>query len=106
MTEDNIQIPDCRNDVETGMYYLTGATIALSEEDIRFLLSSHNTSQYYALSPKHAKRFLLLLKSKIDEYEKKYGELKVKHPMLTPRKESKKLGFSFQNNFGQKLSNK
>jgi hypothetical protein len=59
---------------------LTGANILFDEEQFIFMLQSGNFMRRYALSPKHAKRFMLLLGKQIAEYEKANGALKTDLP--------------------------
>ena len=42
----------------------------------------------YAFTPKHAKRFLLRLKEKIEKYEAEYGEMNVTLPQAEDSKEA------------------
>ena len=81
---------------QLGSLYLTNFSIYSSEEDFRFLLNSANLKKAYSCSPKHAKRIFLLLKSKIEDYEKKHGSLKTDLPksaVVHHSKQTKKVGF-------------
>lgn len=59
---------------------LTGANILFDEEQFVFVLQSGNFMRRYGLSPKHAKRFMLLLEKQVAEYEKTNGKLNTALP--------------------------
>jgi hypothetical protein len=59
---------------------LTGANILFDEEQFIFVLQSGNFMRRYALHPKHAKRFMLLLEKQVAEYEKANGKLNTALP--------------------------
>ncbi|MFA5300662.1 MAG: DUF3467 domain-containing protein [Lutibacter sp.] len=69
------------NDIEVKVsesrhFFCNRAFINYNEE--AFLLSFQTgdvVDSQFAFSPKHAKRLMLKLKEKIEEFEKKYGEL-------------------------------
>ena len=91
------QIQDARIDIDCGIHSLTSATITTSEEEFRFGMMSYNAGRYYALHPKRAKRFYLLLKHRIHEYEKNHGTLEARLPaMSTIVHEQKHVGFKLE----------
>ena len=63
-------------DLEPNIVYLNAVQMGFDEEQFLFLMVSGNAARQYSVSPKHAKRILLLLQQKIKEYEGQYGELK------------------------------
>ena len=60
--------------------------ISLISDEMHFkaLMVTGNVAEQYLISPMHAKRISLLFKNEIEEYEKKYGEIK------TPKLEENK----------------
>lgn len=62
------------------IFALTNANYIFDEEQIVLFLHSGNSARRYMLTPKHAKRFSLLLDKCIAEYEKKFGVLKTDLP--------------------------
>lgn len=76
---------------------LTSASILSDEENFALILISGSQGRNYVLSPKHAKRLLLLLQQKISEYEIQFGELKTSLPVATPGQTAdRKIGFSME----------
>ncbi|MBT7755326.1 MAG: DUF3467 domain-containing protein [Candidatus Magasanikbacteria bacterium] len=76
------------------LYYLTGANVEFDEEQFVFNTMSNTIARRYVLSPKHAKRFFLLLQKKIEDYEKIHGELKTSLPEVQGIKQtSREFGF-------------
>ncbi|MBX4210454.1 DUF3467 domain-containing protein [Candidatus Parcubacteria bacterium] len=82
-----------RSEVEPGALYVTTSTITTTEEEFKFTVTSYNNGHAYAMSPKHAKRMYLLLKTRVEDYEKKYGELKTNLPQIKAVAEQRNLGF-------------
>ena len=73
--------------VEAPIHGLVGANIALME-DLHFLLhlNSGGLHRIYLLSPAHAKRLYMLFRSKVEEYEKQYGQI---HTLLPDPKKNR-----------------
>lgn len=61
-------------------HYVNNAQIAYREEEFLFAFTSGNQIIQFVFSPKHAKRFKLLLERNLTEYEKKFNELKTSLP--------------------------
>lgn len=79
------------NDIEIA---LKEVAIILDEENFHLVLSSGRQLTEYSLSPKHAKRLLMLLQLNIDLYEKLFGELKTSLPVAKKDTgQQKKIGF-------------
>lgn len=55
--------------------------ITFDEESFFINIASGKCRRVYVLTPKHAKRLLLLLKKDIEKYEKQHGLLKTKLQM-------------------------
>ena len=82
--------------VDPNMYFLTMANIMADEEQFTFMMSYGNQARRYVLSPKHAKRFMLLLDKQMAEYEAKFGEIKAELPVLGDVDTSTKPAVGFQ----------
>jgi len=80
--------------LEPQAFFLSGVQVAFSEEEFLFMMTSGNSGRRYIASPKHAKRILLLLQQKIDEYEKSYGPLKTELPRAKDESSKNQFGFS------------
>ncbi len=80
--------------MELQLFSLSNVQIGFDEENFSFLVMSGNSARRYLATPKHAKRLMLLLQAKIQEYEKQYGELKTSLP-ATKGETSKKEKFGF-----------
>jgi len=80
--------------LDPNSYLVTMVNMAFDEENFHFLITSGNQGRQFVATPKHAKRIYLLLKKQIEEYEKKFGELKTQLPEIpkTTQKEHK-IGF-------------
>ncbi len=74
---------------------LTGANILFDDEQFIFILQSGNFMRRYALSPKHAKRFMLLLENRIGEYEKANGKLNTELPQAGAKSSTGEDSFGF-----------
>jgi len=66
--------------MDPNMYYLTMANITTDEEQTTFMMVFGNQARRYVLSPKHAKRFMLLLDKQIADYEAKFGAIDTELP--------------------------
>lgn len=76
---------------------LSSAAVLNDEENFSLILISGIQGRNYVLSPKHAKRLLLLLQQKITEHEAQFGELKTELPKANPGQTAeKKIGFSIE----------
>lgn len=66
-----------------------------NEEVFEITVVSGNRGWRYVLSPKHAKRFLLLLQKQIGDYESLFGELQTSLPQAIQDQEDQtgKIGF-------------
>jgi len=81
--------PTKQNDEETvkveigdpRRYFCDRAFVLFNEEHFILALQTGSVVDgQYVFTPKHAKKLMLRLQEKIEEYEKKYGELKVSLP--------------------------
>ncbi|MFA6603310.1 MAG: DUF3467 domain-containing protein [Patescibacteria group bacterium] len=55
---------------------LMNTIVNYDEEQFQLLMMSGGPARLYMLSPKHAKRLMLLLQKQLADYEAKFGELK------------------------------
>ncbi|MFC1663867.1 DUF3467 domain-containing protein [Patescibacteria group bacterium] len=80
--------------LDPNAYAITMVNMGFDEELFHFLITSSNQARQFLATPKHAKRIYLLLKQEIEQYEKKFGELKTELPPKpkTTQKEEK-VGF-------------
>ena len=62
--------------------YVNAANIGFGDEEFVLRFFSGNQGFQFAFSPKHLKRLSLLLEKHIEEYEKKFGELKTELPRM------------------------
>ena len=64
------------------------------EEFFHFMIASGNQGRQFVATPKHAKRIYLLLKQQIENYEKKFREMKTQLPERPQNtQEESKVGF-------------
>jgi hypothetical protein len=83
-----------RVNLDPNQYAITNMGVMSSEEEFGFQITSGNQVRLYSLTPKHAKRVLMLLQQHIEQYEKKFGELKTQLPTVNQTQtEKKKFGF-------------
>jgi len=68
--------------LDPNVYMITLMNIGFNEESFNFLIASGNQGKQFAASTKHAKRIYLLLKRQIEEYERKFGEIKTQLPTI------------------------
>lgn len=77
--------------------FVTNVQLNMSEEFAVFNIFSGNQVYRLALTPKHAKRVLLLLEKEIGKFEAKYGEIKTSLPEIYGQeKEGTSIGFQAQ----------
>lgn len=87
MSEQKMQIDDL-------LYYLTSANIQFDEEQFILNTISNKIVRSYILSPKHAKRLLLLLQKKVEQFENTHGTLETSLPQGSELKQtSREFGF-------------
>jgi len=80
--------------LDPNSYMLTMVNMGFDEEMFHFLLTSGNQGRQFTATPKHAKRIYLLLKQQIENYEKKFGEIKTELPKFPGNtKTEPKIGF-------------
>ena len=79
--------------VENEARALTNVLLQFDEEMFQFMMVSGNQGRLYFSSPKHAKRFLLLLQTKIKEYEDKFGVLETQLNQTKPETSKAQFGF-------------
>ena len=79
--------------VENPIHALLNVMIDSDEESFRLLMMSGGPARMYSLSPKHAKRIMLLLTKQIENYEKKFGEIKAELPKATKASSEEEVGF-------------
>lgn len=65
-------------DQPTPRIFCESANIGFTQEYFVFALNSGNQTDYYTISPQHAKRLQQYLSHQISEYERKNGEIKAK----------------------------
>ena len=80
--------------LDPNSYMITMMNMGFDEEMFHFLITSANQGRQFVATPKHAKRIYLLLKQQIENYEKKFGEIKTQLPVNPGNtKEETKVGF-------------
>ena len=75
------------------LYALSNVNIGHNEEVFDFLFFSGNQARQFRASPRHAKRIYLLLGKTLEEYEKKFGQLKTQLPEKREAAQDAKMGF-------------
>ena len=80
--------------LDPNAYAISNVSIASSEEDFGITITSGNQVRFYNLSPKHAKRVMLLLQKEVANYETKFGELLTELPTVPNQTEKKTFGFT------------
>ncbi len=91
MNKDNQSITISLEPVE---FALSNSIIAFDEEIFRLVAVSGNQGRQYVLTPKHAKRLLMLLQARMNEFEGVFGKIETSLPQATPDQSSeKKVGF-------------
>lgn len=79
--------------LEAPAHALQNLMVQYDEEGFRLVLMSGGPARMYMLSPKHAKRIMLLLEKQVGEYESKFGELDTTLPEAQGSTETEGLGF-------------
>lgn len=80
--------------LDPNFYLITMMNMGFNEESFNFLITSGNQGRQFVATPKHAKRIYLLLKQQIENYEKKFGEIKTQLPQMPKNTTEKpKVGF-------------
>ncbi len=91
--------PHIPMNLDPNAYTITNIIISSNEEEIGLQITSGNQLRLYTLSPKHAKRVLMLLQKNINEYEQKFGELTTELPAINQdQTKKKKFGFESDDN--------
>jgi len=86
--------PQVQINLDPSSYMITMVNMAFDEEMFHFLITSANQGRQFVATPKHAKRIYLLLKQQIENYEKKFGEIKTQLPEMPKNtSEEPKVGF-------------
>lgn len=81
--------------IDPNIYALTNVNILVGEEQFVFGLFSGNQIRQFLATPGHAKRIFLLLEKQVNNYEKKFGEIKTQLPSLADtKKEGEEVGFA------------
>lgn len=84
-------------EMDPAYYAAEVCDISFNEENFYVNMTSGRRGRIYVLTPKHAKRLYLLLKKDLEEYEKKFGELRTgiqKKKPHTTASERRSMGFS------------
>jgi hypothetical protein len=80
--------------LDPNSYLITMVNMGFDEEMFHFMITSGNQGRQFTATPKHAKRIYLLLKQQIENYEKKFGEIKTQLPQMPKNtSEEPKVGF-------------
>jgi hypothetical protein len=66
--------------MDPNSYMITMVNMGFDEEMFHFLVTSGNQGRQFVATPKHAKRILILLQRQIEDYKKKFGEIKTQLP--------------------------
>lgn len=80
--------------LDPNSYLISMVNMGFDEENFHFVITSGSQGRQFAANPKHAKRMYLLLRQQVENYEKKFGEIKTQlpsHPQNT--QEVSKVGF-------------
>ncbi len=86
--------PQIQVSVDPNSYMITMVNMAFDEEMFHFLITSGNQGRQFTATPKHAKRIYMLLKQQVEDYEKKFGEIKTELPKRPQATQANtKLGF-------------
>lgn len=98
MEKESFDVAQDRQQVQIGVdpnaYTISMVNMGFDEELFHFLITSGNQGRQFNATPKHAKRIYLVLQKQIEEYEKKFGEIKTKLPEKPQTtKEDSKIGF-------------
>ena len=72
--------PQIQINMDPNSYIITMVNMGFDEEMFHFLITSGNQGRQFVATPKHAKRIHILLQRQIEEYEKKFGEIKTQLP--------------------------
>lgn len=88
MSNQQQQIP-----LEAPAHALQNMMVQYDQEGFRLVLMSGGPARMYVLSPKHAKRIMLLLQKQIGEYESKFGELDTTLSKAQGSTETEGMGF-------------
>jgi len=75
------------------LYAVNNVNISFSEEEFVFIIFSGNQARQFLFSPKHAKRFFLLLEKQLAEYEKRFSKLETKLPDKMETGKEEPMGF-------------
>ena len=78
--------------VNTTVLALTNLGLVFDEEHFVLQLTSGNQMTRYLVTPKHAKRILMLLQRELEKHEDKFGKLDAKLPEKGSAPE-KRMGF-------------
>ncbi len=66
---------------ESDCHYALGSiTLSFNDENFYFALHAGRHTRTYVVSPKHAKRIMMLLEKDVREFEERFGELKTELP--------------------------
>jgi len=79
--------------LEQVSFHADTVQVVFDDEEFRIIVVSGNLGRSYFLSPKHAKRLLLLLQQRISEYEDRFGELQTSLPQATDQTGTESFGF-------------
>ncbi len=79
--------------VENPIHALMNVMIDFDEEAFRFLMMSGGPARMYSLSPKHAKRILMLLQNQIAAYEKKFSKIETQLAKVSNTATDDEVGF-------------
>jgi hypothetical protein len=94
MDNNNKEQQPIQINMDPNSYMITMMNMGFDEEMFHFLLTSGNQGRQFTATPKHAKRIYLLLKQQIEDYEKKFGEIKTQLPKMQKNtSEEPKVGF-------------
>ncbi len=86
--------PQVQINVDPNSYMITMMNMGFDEELFHFLVTTGNQGRQFTATPKHAKRIFMVLKRQIEEYEKKFGEIKTQIPEMPKNtSEEPKVGF-------------
>ncbi len=92
MSENNSQQRIPMN-LDPNIYAMSGVRVIPGEEEFIIQTMTGSQMRQYSMTPKHAKRLLLLLTNTIKDYEKKFGELITQLPEVS-KAEKKTFGFT------------
>jgi len=87
--------------VDPNVYYVNNAGIISQEEELILTLWSGAQLRQYAMAPAHAKRIMMLLAQRVEEFEKVHGKIDTSLPKQNEQDNQSNSSMGFQINKAQ-----